>query len=192
METTVQGKLIVLSAPSGAGKTTIMRYLLQQDLSLSFSISATTRQPRGTEEHGKDYYFFSVEDFRQKIADGAFVEYEEVYPGCFYGTLKSEVERLTSQGKHVVFDVDVVGGVNIKKMYGKRALTIFVQPPAIETLKQRLLSRATDTPEMIATRIAKAAYEMTFAHQFDVVIVNDDLPKAQQEAEQVIRNFLAQ
>lgn len=192
METTVQGKLIVLSAPSGAGKTTIMRYLLQQDLSLSFSISATTRQPRGTEVHGKDYYFFSVEDFRQKIADGAFVEYEEVYPGCFYGTLKSEVERLTSQGKHVVFDVDVVGGVNIKKMYGKRALTIFVQPPSIEALQQRLQTRATDTPEMIATRIAKAAYEMTFAHQFDVVIVNDDLPKAQQEAEQVIRNFLAQ
>ena len=192
METTVQGKLIVLSAPSGAGKTTIMRYLLQQDLSLSFSISATTRQPRGTEEHGMDYYFFSVEDFRQKIADGAFVEYEEVYPGCFYGTLKSEVERLTSQGKHVVFDVDVVGGVNIKKMYGKRALTIFVQPPSIEALQQRLQTRATDTPEMIATRIAKAAYEMTFAHQFDVVIVNDDLPKAQQEAEQVIRNFLAQ
>ncbi|HOR40962.1 MAG TPA: guanylate kinase [Paludibacteraceae bacterium] len=192
METTVQGKLIVLSAPSGAGKTTIMRYLLQQDLSLSFSISATTRQPRGTEVHGKDYYFFSVEDFRQKIADGAFVEYEEVYPGCFYGTLKSEVERLTSQGKHVVFDVDVVGGVNIKKMYGKRALTIFVQPPSIEALQQRLQTRATDTPEMIATRIAKAAYEMTFAQQFDVVIVNEDLPKAQQEAEQVIRNFLAQ
>ena len=192
METTVQGKLIVLSAPSGAGKTTIMRYLLQQDLSLSFSISATTRQPRGTEEHGMDYYFFSVEDFRQKIADGAFVEYEEVYPGCFYGTLKSEVERVTSQGKHVVFDVDVVGGVNIKKMYGKRALTIFVQPPSIEALQQRLQTRATDSPEMIETRIAKAAYEMTFAHQFDVVIVNDDLPKAQQEAEQVIRNFLAQ
>lgn len=192
METTVQGKLIVLSAPSGAGKTTIMRYLLQQDLSLSFSISATTRQPRGTEVHGKDYYFFSVEDFRQKMADGAFVEYEEVYPGCFYGTLKSEVERLTSQGKHVVFDVDVVGGVNIKKMYGKRALTIFVQPPSIEALQQRLQTRATDTPEMIATRIAKAAYEMTFAQQFDVVIVNEDLPKAQQEAEQVIRNFLAQ
>lgn len=192
METTVQGKLIVLSAPSGAGKTTIMRYLLQQDLSLSFSISATTRQPRGTEVHGKDYYFFTVEDFRQKIADGAFVEYEEVYPGCFYGTLKSEVERLTSQGKHVVFDVDVVGGVNIKKMYGKRALTIFVQPPSIEALQQRLQTRATDSPEMIETRIAKAAYEMTFAQQFDVVIVNDDLPKAQQEAEQVIRNFLAQ
>ena len=126
------------------------------------------------------------------MADGAFVEYEEVYPGCFYGTLKSEVERLTSQGKHVVFDVDVVGGVNIKKMYGKRALTIFVQPPSIEALQQRLQTRATDSPEMIATRIAKAAYEMTFAHQFDVVIVNDDLPKAQQEAEQVIRNFLAQ
>ena len=192
METTVQGKLIVLSAPSAAGKTTIMRYLLQQDLTLSFSISATTRQPRGTEEHRKDYYFFTVEDFRQKIADGAFVEYEEVYPGCFYGTLKSEVERLTSQGKHVVFDVDVVGGVNIKKMYGKRALTIFVQPPSIEALQQRLQTRATDSPEMIETRIAKAAYEMTFAQQFDVVIVNDDLPKAQQEAEQVIRNFLAQ
>lgn len=192
METTVQGKLIVLSAPSGAGKTTIMRYLLQQNLSLSFSISATTRAPRGTEVHGKDYYFFTVEDFRQKLTAGAFVEYEEVYPGCFYGTLKSEVERLTSQGKHVVFDVDVVGGVNIKKMYGKRALTIFVQPPSIEALQQRLQTRATDTPEMIATRIAKAAYEMTFAQQFDVVIVNDDLPKAQQEAEQVIRNFLAQ
>ncbi len=184
------GKLIIFSAPSGSGKTTIVKYLMQHDLQLAFSISATTREPRGTEVHGTDYYFFSVDEFKQKIAEDAFVEWEEVYPGKFYGTLKSEVERLTNNGYNVLFDIDVKGGVNVKKMYGTRALSVFVQPPSINALRERLYGRGTDTPEVIQDRLDKAEYEMTFSPQFDVVIVNDNLDEACTNTEKLIREFL--
>jgi guanylate kinase len=187
-----QGKLVIFSAPSGSGKTTIVRYLLEQGLPLAFSISATSRAPRGAEKHGVDYYFLSADEFRTRIQNNEFLEWEEVYPGTFYGTLKSEVERITSQGSHIVFDVDVVGGVNIKTLYGQRALSMFIQPPSIEELEKRLVGRGTDSAEKIAERIAKAAYELTFAPKFDVVVVNDDLETAKQEAEKALRQFLNQ
>lgn len=187
----MQGKLIVLSAPSGSGKTTIMKYLLEAGLNLEFSISATTRQPRGTEQDGVAYYFLSVEDFKRRIVQGDFLEYEEVYKDCFYGTLKTEIERITSQGRNVVFDVDVLGGLNIKKQYPEQTLTLFIQPPSVEELQKRLLHRATDCAEMIQKRVEKAAYEMTFAPQFDAIIVNDDLERARKKAETVIREFLS-
>lgn len=184
------GKLVIFSAPSGSGKSTIINYLLSQGLNLHFSISATSRAPRGAEKNGVEYYFLSPEEFRARIAAGDFLEYEEVYTDKFYGTLKSEVERLLGEGKHVIFDVDVVGGCNIKKFYGNRALSVFIQPPSVEELRKRLEGRATDTPEVIESRIAKAAYELGFASKFDVVVVNDDLAKAEAEALQLIRNFL--
>jgi guanylate kinase len=187
-----QGKLVIFSAPSGSGKTTIVRYLLEQGLPLAFSISATSRAPRGAEKHGVDYYFLSADEFRTRIQNNEFLEWEEVYPGTFYGTLKSEVERITSQGNHIVFDVDVVGGVNIKTLYGQRALSMFIQPPSIEELENRLVGRGTDSAEKIAERIAKAAYELTFAPKFDVVVVNDHLETAKQEAEKALRQFLNQ
>lgn len=187
----MQGKLIIFSAPSGAGKTTIVKYLLQQNLNLEFSVSATSRARRHTETEGKDYYFLSADEFRRKIANEEFLEWEEVYDGIYYGTLKSEIERICSQGKHVIFDVDVVGGCNIKKYYGYRALAIFVQPPSIEELRKRLISRSTDALEVIEKRVAKAAYELTFANQFDCVIVNEELSIAFQEAEKCIRDFIA-
>jgi len=187
----MQGKLIIFSAPSGAGKTTIVRYLLGRELNLEFSISATSRAMRHTETNGKDYYFLSPEEFRLKIENNEFLEWEEVYAGTFYGTLKSEVERIRNNGKHVVFDVDVVGGCNIKKYYGNQALAIFVQPPSVEELRQRLISRSTDSMEVIEKRVAKAEYELTFASQFDCVIVNDNLEKAFAEAEKYIREFTA-
>ena len=171
------GKLIIFSAPSGSGKSTIINYLLTQNLRLRFSISATSRAPRGTEKNGVEYYFLSPEEFRARIAAGDFLEYEEVYTDKFYGTLKSEVERILTEGDNVIFDVDVVGGCNIKKYYGDRALSMFMQPP-------------TDAPEVIESRIAKASYELGFASKFDVVIVNDDLEKAKAEALQVIENFI--
>ena len=188
----MQGKLIIFSAPSGSGKSTIINYLLQQNLHLAFSISATSRQPRGSEKNGVEYYFLSPEEFRQKIANGEFLEYEEVYADKFYGTLKSEVDRLTEAGMNVIFDVDVKGGVNIKNYYGDRALSVFIQPPGIEALRTRLTQRGTDAPEVIENRLAKAAYELSFAGQFDTVIVNDDLGKAQQEALNTLKTFLAQ
>lgn len=184
------GKLIIFSAPSGSGKSTIINYLLTQNLRLRFSISATSRAPRGTEKNGVEYYFLSPEEFRARIAAGDFLEYEEVYKDKFYGTLKSEVERILAEGDNVIFDVDVVGGCNIKKYYGDRALSMFIQPPSIEELRRRLEGRATDAPEVIESRIAKAAYELSFASKFDVVIVNDDLEKAKAEALQVIENFI--
>ena len=184
------GKLIIFSAPSGSGKSTIINYLLKQDLHLRFSISATSRAPRGTEKDGVEYYFLSPEEFRARIAAGDFLEYEEVYTDKFYGTLKSEVERILAEGDNVIFDVDVVGGCNIKKYYGDRALSMFIQPPSIEELRRRLVGRATDAPEVIESRIAKASYELGFASKFDVVIVNDDLEKAKAEALQVIENFI--
>lgn len=185
------GKLIIFSAPSGAGKTTIVRHLLEQDLNLEFSISATSRGMRHTETDGKDYYFLSPEEFRQKISNDEFLEWEEVYQGTFYGTLKSEVERIRSNGKNVVFDVDVVGGCNIKKFYGDDALAVFVQPPSVEELRNRLVARSTDAPEVIEKRVAKAEYELTFAPKFDVIIVNDQLEKAFKETENCVRAFIA-
>ena len=184
------GKLIIFSAPSGSGKSTIINYLLTQNLRLRFSISATSRAPRGTEKNGVEYYFLSPEEFRARIAAGDFLEYEEVYKDKFYGTLKSEVERILAEGDNVIFDVGVVGGCNIKKYYGDRALSMFIQPPSIEELRRRLEGRATDAPEVIESRIAKAAYELSFAPQFDVVVVNDDLDKAKAEALRIIQNFI--
>lgn len=185
------GKLIIFSAPSGSGKSTIINYLLQQSLRLRFSISATSRAPRGTEKNGVEYYFLTPEEFKTRIAQGDFLEYEEVYTDKFYGTLKSEVERIIQEGDNVIFDVDVVGGCNIKRFYGDRALSVFIQPPSIEELRKRLIGRGTDTPEVIESRIAKAAYELGFADKFDVVVVNDDLETAKAKALQVIQAFLA-
>lgn len=184
------GKLIIFSAPSGSGKSTIINYLLQQNLHLRFSISATSRVPRGTEKNGVEYYFLSPEEFRKKIIAGDFLEYEEVYKDKFYGTLKSEVERIFAEGDNVIFDVDVVGGCNIKKYYGEKALSVFIQPPSIEELRRRLINRGTDAPDVIENRIAKAEYELSFAPKFDVVIINDNLKKAQADALHAIQTFL--
>lgn len=184
------GKLVIFSAPSGSGKSTIINFLLKQGLDLHFSISATSREPRGNEKHGVEYYFLSPEEFKSKIAANEFLEYEEVYTNKYYGTLKSEVERLLTNGNNVVFDVDVVGGCNIKQYYGDRALSLFIQPPGIEVLRSRLEGRGTDSPEVIESRLAKATYEMTFAPKFDKVIVNDEIETAKAETLQVIRAFL--
>ncbi len=184
------GKLIIFSAPSGSGKSTIINYLLTKPLHLAFSISATSRAPRGTEQNGVEYFFLTPEEFRQRIANNEFLEYEEVYPDRFYGTLKAQVERQLEAGQNVVFDVDVVGGCNIKKYYGDRALSVFIQPPSIEELERRLVGRGTDAPEVIKSRVDKAAYELTFAPKFDVVIVNDDLEKAKAEALATIEAFI--
>ncbi len=187
----MNGKLIIFSAPSGSGKSTIIQYLLKQNLNLAFSVSATSRPPRGAEQNGVDYYFLTPDEFRQHIANGDFLEYEEVYTNRYYGTLRQSVEDLIKEGKNVVFDVDVIGGCNIKEIYGNKALSIFIQPPSIEELRNRLVSRATDAPEVIEDRVSKAAYELTFASRFDVVIVNDDLEKAQCEALAALKSFLA-
>lgn len=184
------GKLIIFSAPSGSGKSTLINYLLTQDLNLHFSVSATSRAPRGAERDGVEYYFLTPDEFRRRIANGEFLEYEEVYPDKFYGTLKSEVERLSQEGKNVIFDVDVVGGCNIKKYYGDRALSVFIQPPCLETLRERLEGRGTDAPDVIECRLAKAEYELGFSGRFDVLIVNDDLEKAKRETCTVIKEFL--
>ena len=183
-------KLIIFSAPSGSGKSTIINYLLEQDLHLAFSISATSRPPRGQEQHGVEYFFLTPEEFKERIANDEFLEYEEVYQDRFYGTLKSQVEHQLNAGQNVLFDVDVVGGCNIKQFYGNRALSVFIQPPSIEELRKRLEGRGTDAPEVIESRIAKAEYELSFAPKFDVVIVNDDLDTAKAEAFRVIRDFL--
>ena len=188
----MQNKLIVVSAPSGAGKTSIVRHLLENNPQLSFSISATTRSKREMETDGKDYYFISVPEFQKRIADGDFLEWQEVYAGQYYGSLKSEVDRLGAEGKVVIFDVDVLGGINIKKYYGERALSIFIQPPTVEDLKKRLVGRGTETPETLKKRIDKAEYELTFANQFDVILVNDILADAQQKAGQLVNDFLCQ
>lgn len=183
-------KLIIFSAPSGSGKSTIINYLLTCGLDLAFSISATSRPPRGKEQHGIEYFFLSPEEFRQRIANDEFLEYEEVYTDRFYGTLKSQVENQLQSGQNVVFDVDVVGGCNIKQFYGNRALSIFIQPPSIEELRRRLVGRGTDSPEVIEDRINKAEFELSYASKFDVVIVNDDLEKAKTETLEVIKCFL--
>jgi guanylate kinase len=186
----MKGKLIIFSAPSGAGKTTIVRHLLDRNLNLEFSVSATSREPRQTETHGKDYYFLTEKEFKQKIENDEFLEWEEVYKGIYYGSLKSEVERIRNLGKNVIFDVDVVGGLNIKKFYGAEALAIFVQPPSIEELRKRLISRSTETEEKIQMRIAKAEHELSFAGQFDKLVTNNDLNQACREAEEIIREFI--
>lgn len=184
------GKLIIFSAPSGSGKSTIINYLLKQNLHLRFSISATSRPPRGAEIHGVEYYFLTPDEFRKRIASDDFLEYEEVYTDKFYGTLKEEVERILNEGDNVIFDVDVVGGCTIKKQYGKRALSVFIQPPSVEELRKRLEGRGTDPQKIIESRIAKAEYELSFAPRFDVVIINDELEKAQKEALSIIQDFL--
>lgn len=183
-------KIIIFSAPSGSGKSTIINYLMQQGLNLHFSVSATSRPPRGAEQNGVEYYFLTPEDFKQRIAQGEFLEYEEVYKDRFYGTLKSQVDAQLAKGENVVCDVDVLGGQNIKKHYGQRALSLFIQPPSIEVLRQRLEGRGTDSPEVINDRIARAEFELSFADKFDHVVVNDDLQQAQAEALALIQNFL--
>ncbi|MFC2335338.1 MAG: guanylate kinase [Prevotella sp.] len=192
MEVASKGKLIIFSAPSGSGKSTIVQYLMKEhpELRLVFSVSCTSRAPRGTERNGIDYFFLSPDEFRQKISKGEFLEYEEVYQDKFYGTLKSQVDSQANRGENVVFDVDVKGGCNIKKYYGNRALSVFIQPPSVEELRHRLLGRATDAPEVIEQRLSKAAYELTFADRFDKVIVNDDLAVAKAEAYQIVSDFL--
>ncbi|HHU25373.1 MAG TPA: guanylate kinase [Bacteroidales bacterium] len=185
------GRLITISAPSGAGKSTMIRYLLAQDLNIQFSISATSRPPRGEEKDGVEYYFLTPEEFRERIAADEFLEYEEVYDGRFYGTLKSEVERILSQGKNVIFDVDCVGALNIKKVYGDRALTVFVMPPSVEVLRQRLEKRGTDAPEVIENRLAKAKYEMSFAPRFDAIVCNDDYERARVEMLKLVSDFVS-
>ena len=184
-------RVIIFSAPSGSGKSTIINYLLKQNLPLQFAISATSRAPRGDEKEGVEYYFLSSQTFKKKIKNDEFVEYEEVYKDAFYGTLKSEIERIQLSGNHVIFDVDVVGGLRIKKYYGEKALSIFVEPPSIEELRKRLLARRTDSQEMVENRLAKAQYEMGFAPEFDVIIINDVLEKAQTETFNVVQQFIA-
>ena len=188
----MRGKLIIVSAPSGSGKSTIVNWLMQEhpELKLYFSISCTSRAPRGTERDGVEYFFLSPEEFKAKIQQGEFLEYEEVYENRFYGTLKQQVERQREAGQNVVFDVDVKGGVNIKKYYGDQALSLFIQPPSVEELRRRLEGRATDTPDAIEQRLAKAVYELSFAAQFDRVIINDDLETAKQETLKTVSDFL--
>lgn len=185
------GKLIVFSAPSGSGKTTIVRYLLaQEELKLDFSISATSREPRGNEVNGKDYYFLSLEDFKKKIKNDEFLEWEEVYRDNFYGTLKSEVERIWAKGKNVIFDIDVVGGLDIKHIYPEKTLAVFVKPPSIEELKIRLKKRQTESADKINMRVAKASIELATAPQFDHIIINNDLNTALEEAYSLVSDFV--
>ena len=186
----MSGKLIIFSAPSGSGKSTMINYLLKQGLHLAFSISATSRPPRGTEQHGVEYFFLSPDEFRKRIENDEFLEYEEVYKDRFYGTLKAQVEKQLAAGENVIFDVDVVGGCNIKKFYGDRALSVFIQPPSMEELRKRLEGRGTDEPAVIESRLAKAEFELGFADKFDVVIINDVIEEARTKALTVIKEFL--
>ena len=187
----MSNKVVIFSAPSGAGKSTIVNHLLGIHPELEFSISATSRAPRGQEKHGVEYYFFSADEFRQMISEDKFVEYEEVYAGSFYGTLRSEVERIWAKGHAIVFDIDVQGGVNLKRIFGEQALSVFIQAPSVEVLRERLIGRGTDTQEAIEKRVAKAASEMEFADgKFDYTLVNDDLQTAKAEAEKLIADFL--
>lgn len=188
----MDGKIIIVSAPSGSGKSTIIRSLMERGrVEMEFSVSATNRAPRGAEVDGQDYHFLTTEAFREAIARNEFVEYEEVYPGRYYGTLRSEIEARCSAGRNVILDIDVKGGVNVKRIFGDRAISIFIMPPSIEELRRRLEGRATDSPEAIAERIGKAEYELTFAGDFDHVVVNDNLSDAVEKAESLISTFLA-
>jgi guanylate kinase len=186
----MKGRLVIISAPSGAGKTTIVKHLLNSGLDLDFSISATTRAIRENETDGKDYYFLTIEEFREKIQNGALLEWQEVYKDHYYGTPRSEIDRIWACGKHVLFDVDVKGGINLKKIFGKSAVSIFIMPPSIDELENRLMTRGTDKPEKIRMRIEKASEEMKTAGEFDHIIVNDDLEKAQSEAFWLIKDFI--
>ena len=186
------GKLVIFSAPSGSGKTTIVRRLLSIFPQFEFSISATSRQPRGTEQNGVDYYFLTQEEFAQAVAEERFVEWEEVYAGTCYGTLRSEMERIWAKGNVILFDVDVLGGINIKKIFGKDACSIFVQPPSVEELERRLRGRGTDSEETIAKRVAKAEFELSKAAEFDHVVINDDLDTAVNDTIAILNNFLAE
>lgn len=185
-----KGKCIIFSAPSGAGKTTIVHALLEKDLGLAFSVSACSRDPRPNETHGKDYYFLGNEGFKEKIRSGAFIEWEEVYSNNFYGTLKSEIERIWEEGKVVLFDVDVIGGLSLKKLFKENAFAVFVQPPSYEELESRLRKRKTETEEKIAQRMEKARKELSFAKEFDVILVNDQLDQAILDAENMVRKFI--
>jgi guanylate kinase len=185
------GKLLIFSAPSGSGKTTIVRRLLEQFTNLEFSISATSRSPRGVEKNGVDYYFLSAEEFAEAVAADKFVEWEEVYKGTCYGTLRSEMERIWSKGNVILFDVDVMGGIRLKEIFGEDAMSIFVMPPSIEELRRRLEGRGTDAPEVIEKRIAKASFELTKAPEFDKQVVNDDLEVAVAEVAEIVKNFIA-
>ena len=189
-----KGKMLIVSAPSGSGKSTIVQWLMKEhpELKLYFSISCTSRAPRGTEQNGVEYFFLTPEEFRTKIQNDEFLEYEEVYTDRFYGTLKAQVERQREAGQNVVFDVDVKGGINIKKYYGDEALSLFIQPPSVEELRRRLVGRATDTPEAIEQRLAKAEYEMTFAPQFDSIVINDNLEEAKEQTLELLSSFLNQ
>jgi guanylate kinase len=184
------GKLVIISAPSGAGKTTIVKHLLECRLNLSFSVSATSRPIRGNEMDGVDYFFLTVADFKKKIDNNEFVEWEEVYKDLFYGTLKSELERIWANGQHVLFDVDVIGGINLKNKFGTNAIAIFIMPPSVKELENRLLKRATDTKEKIRIRVEKAKEELNLANQFDTVIVNHQLDKAKEETLKLVSSFL--
>lgn len=186
----IPAKYIIFSAPSGSGKTTLVKEMMKKGFPLEFSISATSRGPRNNEEHAKDYYFLSQETFKTKVAKDEFIEWEEVYQGISYGTLKSEIDRILDQGNLPVFDLDVIGGLNLKKILGEEALAIFVQVSDIEVLEKRLRERATDSEESIQKRLAKAAYEMTFASQFDTIIVNDDLPIAIEKTSRMLKDFI--
>jgi guanylate kinase len=186
-----QGKLVIFSAPSGAGKTTIVKHLLTKFPELEFSISATTREPRGDEEQDKAYHFISKEEFLHQIAKKQFVEFEEVYSGTFYGTLRTEIERIWKKGKTVIFDIDVEGGLHLKRKYNGQALAIFVQPPSLEVLKERLTGRGTDSADKLKERFAKAEKELNYAPRFDIILKNHDLQTACKEAEELVRNFIA-
>ena len=190
MYSKMAGKLVIISAPSGAGKTTIVNHLLGSGLNLSFSVSATSRLPRGSEKNGREYFFISADEFRKRIAADEFVEWEEVYTDHFYGTLKSEIKRIHNEGRAVLFDVDVRGGVNLKKIFGTDALSIYIMPPSVDELARRLHNRGTETPEKIRMRVEKAASELKLANSFDRVIINDDLEKASKEIEKVVTDFL--
>ncbi|MCL2289361.1 MAG: guanylate kinase [Bacteroidetes bacterium] len=185
-----RGKLIIFAAPSGSGKTSIVKYLLAQHLPLTFSISATTRPKRPNEEEGVDYFFLTPKQFQEKIVAGDFLEWEEVYAGAYYGTLKSEVDKLLEKGENVIFDVDVLGALNIKKIYAEQALALFVKPPSVEALKERLKIRGTECAESLKRRIDKATYELSFAPDFDITIINDHLEEAQSDAKQIVLNFI--
>lgn len=190
MEFKHQGKCVIFSAPSGAGKTTIVHHLLKQDLGLAFSVSACSREPRPNEVDGVDYHFLGLEGFKKKIADNQFVEWEEVYTNNFYGTLVEEIDRIWAEGKTVIFDVDVIGGLNLKKQFQDQAFAVFVQPPSYEELEKRLRGRSTETEDKINQRMEKAHKELAFASEFDVVLVNDDLAEACAKAEQLVQEFL--
>ena len=186
----MSNKVIIFSAPSGSGKSTIVSHILKLHPEMEFSVSATSRAPRGQERNGIEYHFFTADEFRKMIAEDKFVEYEEVYAGSFYGTLKSEIQRIWDKGHVIIFDVDVKGGVNLKKYFGDKALSVFIQAPSVEELRKRLIARGTDSAEAIAKRVAKASEEMTYADKFDYILVNDDLQKAYAEAEKVVDDFL--